>query len=260
MKRSDAELMQYRMPVGAGPSSNTWPRCEPPACDFTSVRDMPSVFVRVRLHPVRLDWFREAGPAGPGLEFVGRAEERLAGGDVDIETGAVVVPEPVAKRGLGGRVLRHFVLERRKLGLELRVVGLRVGALGQHPRCIIPILIGFWDAMTTSGCELDIAEGARSCRAHPASAATPKTTKVESSVRQQPDDSCLVPLAFYLSLRPASGRVSAKERFLDPRRGPSPVLRLCRRSPGATRIARVASLFRRGHLIVTDRVVRGQAR
>jgi hypothetical protein len=41
MKRSDAELMQYRMPVGAGPSSKRWPRCESPAFERTSIRVMP---------------------------------------------------------------------------------------------------------------------------------------------------------------------------------------------------------------------------
>ncbi len=41
MNRRDAELMQYRTPVGAGPSSNTWPRCESPAFERTSVRIMP---------------------------------------------------------------------------------------------------------------------------------------------------------------------------------------------------------------------------
>ncbi len=31
------------MPVGAGPSSKTWPRCESPLLERTSVRSMPSV-------------------------------------------------------------------------------------------------------------------------------------------------------------------------------------------------------------------------
>ena len=33
--------MQYRWWVGAGPSSNTWPRWDAPACDRTSVRRIP---------------------------------------------------------------------------------------------------------------------------------------------------------------------------------------------------------------------------
>ena len=43
MKRSAAELMQYRRPVGAGPSSNTCPRCDPLLFAMTSVRAMPWV-------------------------------------------------------------------------------------------------------------------------------------------------------------------------------------------------------------------------
>src|SRR5579871_6897382 len=43
MKRSEAELMQYRFPVGAGPSSKTWPKWDPPARDRTSVRDIPKL-------------------------------------------------------------------------------------------------------------------------------------------------------------------------------------------------------------------------
>src|SRR4029077_9064181 len=38
---SDAELMQYRNPVGAGPSGNKWPRWEPQRPQVTSVRTMP---------------------------------------------------------------------------------------------------------------------------------------------------------------------------------------------------------------------------
>jgi len=38
MNRSDAEFIQYRCPVGAGPSSNTCPRCESALAERTSVR------------------------------------------------------------------------------------------------------------------------------------------------------------------------------------------------------------------------------
>src|SRR5690554_6482398 len=36
-----AELMQYRRPVGAGPSGKTWPRWPPQLAHLTSVRTMP---------------------------------------------------------------------------------------------------------------------------------------------------------------------------------------------------------------------------
>src|SRR5271165_6337840 len=40
---SEAELMQYRSPVGRGPSGNTCPRCPPQRAQCTSVRAMPRV-------------------------------------------------------------------------------------------------------------------------------------------------------------------------------------------------------------------------
>ena len=41
LKSIEAELMQKRSPVGAGPSLNTWPRCEPQVLQRTSMRVMP---------------------------------------------------------------------------------------------------------------------------------------------------------------------------------------------------------------------------
>src|SRR5215470_17046719 len=38
---SEAEFMQYRNPVGRGPSSKTWPRCPPQRLHITSTRRMP---------------------------------------------------------------------------------------------------------------------------------------------------------------------------------------------------------------------------
>ena len=49
IKWSDIEFMQYRWPVGLGPSSNTCPRCPPQRAHTTSVRSIPrllSVFSR----------------------------------------------------------------------------------------------------------------------------------------------------------------------------------------------------------------------
>src|ERR1041384_3763877 len=42
-KRSDAEFMQYRNPVGRGPSGKTWPRCASQRVQTTAVRRMPKV-------------------------------------------------------------------------------------------------------------------------------------------------------------------------------------------------------------------------
>ena len=40
---SPAALMQYRLPVGAGPSSKTWPRCAPLLAQTTSTRGMKGI-------------------------------------------------------------------------------------------------------------------------------------------------------------------------------------------------------------------------
>src|SRR5580658_2852421 len=40
-KSNTAEFMQYRLPVGRGPSSNTWPRCDPHREQVTSVLRIP---------------------------------------------------------------------------------------------------------------------------------------------------------------------------------------------------------------------------
>src|SRR5688572_10636778 len=42
IKRNAAEFMQYRSPVGLGPSSNRWPRWESACADLTSVLANPS--------------------------------------------------------------------------------------------------------------------------------------------------------------------------------------------------------------------------
>jgi hypothetical protein len=44
MNRSAAEFMQYRRPVGLGPSSNTCPKCESAWAERTSVRSTRSLW------------------------------------------------------------------------------------------------------------------------------------------------------------------------------------------------------------------------
>ena len=79
-----------------------------------------------------LDGPREARPARARLELVERAEERLAGRDVDVDPRLVVVPELVPERRFGRVVLRHFELQRRQLLLQLRHgrLGERLGRHG----------------------------------------------------------------------------------------------------------------------------------
>ena len=57
-----------------------------------------------------LDRFGEAWPATAGFEFVGRGEERLAGDDVDINAGLVVVQVLAAAGILRSVLLRHAKL------------------------------------------------------------------------------------------------------------------------------------------------------
>ena len=82
--------------------------------------------VRLRRDVLRHERLRKAGPAGSGVVFVEGAEKRLAGYDVHIDAGFVVVPILVLERTLRPLVLRDLILGRRELLLELAVVGLLV--------------------------------------------------------------------------------------------------------------------------------------
>ena len=74
------------------------------------------------------------GQPVPESNLSRRAEQRLAGDDVDVEAGAVVVPELVVERRLGPVLLRDLVLHRTQLPAQNVVGGLGVGLLGQHRR------------------------------------------------------------------------------------------------------------------------------
>src|SRR5262249_46782066 len=69
----------------------------------------------------------EAGPAGARVELVGGREQRLAGNDVDVDSGLVVVPELVPERRLGATALGDLVLHggqrRPQLPVGLFLVG-----------------------------------------------------------------------------------------------------------------------------------------
>ena len=113
--------MQYRRPVGAGPSSKTWPRWELPAVDRTSVRVIPSVSSVVDTTcPLSIGRVKLGQPV-PDSNLVERAEERLAGCDVDIDAVGVVVPEFVLEWRLGRIVLGHHLeLDRGQLAAGVR--------------------------------------------------------------------------------------------------------------------------------------------
>src|SRR5687767_5175776 len=74
----------------------------------------------------RLERPRKAWPAGPGIVLVDGAEERLAGNDVDIDPGFVVVPVDVPERSLRLFFLRDRILEGCELPLDLAVARLHV--------------------------------------------------------------------------------------------------------------------------------------
>src|SRR5262245_35685764 len=63
-----------------------------------------------------LDGFGETGPAGPGLVFVGRGEQRLARNDIDIDTGLLIVQKLARAGTLGAVFLRDAVLLARQAG------------------------------------------------------------------------------------------------------------------------------------------------
>src|SRR5436190_10421666 len=53
----------------------------------------------------------ETGPARAGIEFVERTEQRLAGNDVDVNAGFVIVPVSVLERRFSAALLRDLILE-----------------------------------------------------------------------------------------------------------------------------------------------------
>src|SRR5271156_5551368 len=63
-----------------------------------------------------LDGFGKARPAAPRLIFVGRGKQRLARYDVDVDAGFLVVQIFACAGALGGSLLRHAILLRRKPG------------------------------------------------------------------------------------------------------------------------------------------------
>src|SRR5262249_13463148 len=75
---------------------------------------------------VRIERPSEARPTGAGIVLVERAEQRLAGDDIDVNAGVLVVPVLVVKRRLGTLLLRHLELRRRQVLAELRLTWLLV--------------------------------------------------------------------------------------------------------------------------------------
>src|SRR5579859_2234281 len=69
-RSSAAEFMQYRNPVGAGPSSNTCPRCASHLAQRTSVRTIPYFVSRCSTTPPPSAGWVKLGQPVPELNFV----------------------------------------------------------------------------------------------------------------------------------------------------------------------------------------------
>ena len=62
-KINAAELIQYRLPVGLGPSSKTCPRCEPLLLSTTAHRTIPKLGILNQIHGIWTDRCPKARPA-----------------------------------------------------------------------------------------------------------------------------------------------------------------------------------------------------
>src|SRR5436853_5362938 len=72
-----------------------------------------------------VEWFCKAGPSAAAVEFIERREQRLPANDIDINSGAMIVPILIAKRWFGAALLGDVILLRRELLFQL--LGRRLG-------------------------------------------------------------------------------------------------------------------------------------
>src|SRR5207253_10182093 len=72
-----------------------------------------------------VEWFCKAGPAAAAVEFIERREKWLAADNIDINSGAMIIPILISKRRLGAALLGDVIL----LGRELlfQFLGKRLG-------------------------------------------------------------------------------------------------------------------------------------
>src|SRR5579872_2451785 len=77
LKFKATEFMQYRNPVGFGPSSKTWPRCAPHRAQCTSVRVSPiSLSVEVSIFSFAIGC-QKLGQPVPDSNFVSEVKRSL---------------------------------------------------------------------------------------------------------------------------------------------------------------------------------------
>src|SRR6266478_746291 len=72
-----------------------------------------------------VDRLCKAGPSAAAVEFIERRKQRLPADNIDINSGAMIVPILVAKRRFGAALLGHVILLRRELLFQL--LGRRLG-------------------------------------------------------------------------------------------------------------------------------------
>ena len=120
MKTRAVELMQYRNPVGFGPSGNTWPRCASHRRHSTSGRT-----ARGPLSGSRRMFFGdgrvETGPSGARIVFRVREEEIVPATDAPVDTLLTGIDVLPGKWLFGSFLPGHHVLLELQYPLPLRI-------------------------------------------------------------------------------------------------------------------------------------------
>jgi len=93
------------------------------AADFVALH--PEGAIRFFGNIFVVDWFCKAGPSAAAVEFIERRKQRLPADNIDINSGAMIVPILVAKRRFGAALLGDVILLRRELLSQL--LGRRLG-------------------------------------------------------------------------------------------------------------------------------------
>ncbi len=143
------ELMQYRCPLGRGPSLKTWPRCEPQRRHRTSVRTIKNARSRCNVTATESAGSAKLGQPVPEFELGVRVEQRRAARRAPVPTVVVTAPVLAGERALGAALAQHPVLRGGQLVAPLLV---RLGDLGVHGHSGVGGSMRFQCAETPSRC------------------------------------------------------------------------------------------------------------
>ena len=106
--------MQYRRPVGAGPSGKTWPRWPPQLAHRTSVRRIPCD-VSSRVSTLSSDdGSKKLGQPEPEWNLVSERKSSAPQPHAAIDAGILGVDVGAGERALGACLTEHVVLLRRQ--------------------------------------------------------------------------------------------------------------------------------------------------